>query len=588
MTTKLSDPLVENNLQDYIAAAVKAAGYEGFGMSGCDLTKPIWWAAYCRQSLDQQSKNNRLPEYLLALARMAKAQGVIVPVEYILYDHSTGEHLERPDMVYLRHELVHKKRILGIMFADLRCLSREPAPQQVFERECEILGIKLLFGDAPSGMDIGSQFARSAITFSNKMSRLATDRNARAGNVGRVLKGWVPSQKAPYGYVYKRDAEITDGRIRIKKAWWEIDSLDQEGKVVQGSPADAIVKVFQWIGNEGCTAFKAARKLNELGIPRPSGGTWTSNSLCHILLNHCYTGKHHYNANCRVPNPSKPLGDVTGAVRRTLVRPKASGEAVEYSIPPLVSEELWTRANNAVRERGRGRGKEGKVIESLLRSHIFCPRCGKPLVLKRIRHSDDFYYLCSRLYHDTKNGHCTYRRFIPCSWDNSVWDCVYALLKQEGWIEDRLQGANNHGLDVEKLVKLEQQKITLSQTKIGKVREGYEGGLYNLEDAKSKVNHHQGTMDKAQKEIERLLALNGKSAKVNVEELKKELERLSQENLDKATFTEKRDIINKLGIRVYPSEDLKSMKIRSTLNLRGNGHSQKECVILELGSLRSQ
>jgi len=37
--------------------------------------------------------------------------------------------------------------------------------------------------------------------------------------------------------------------------------------------------------------------------------------------------------------------------------------------------------------------------------------------------------------------------------------------------------------------------------------------------------------------------------------LKKELERLAQVNLDKATFTEKRDIINKLGIRVYPSED---------------------------------
>ena len=175
---------------------------------------------------------------------------------------------------------------------------------------------------------------------------------------------------------------------------------------------------------------------------------------------------------------------MTGEVRRTLERPKPTGEAVEYNIPPLVSEELWLKANSAIRERGRGRGKEGKVIESLLRSHIFCPRCAKPLVLKRIRHTDDFYYLCSRLYRASTDGHCTYRRFIPCSWDNSVWDCVYALLKQDSWIEDRLQGANKQGPDVERLVKLEQQKITLSQTKIGKVREGYEGGLYNLEDAK--------------------------------------------------------------------------------------------------------
>lgn len=584
MTTQLSDALVENNLQDYITAAAKAAGYEGFGMKDCDLSKPIWSAAYCRQSLDQQTKNNRLPEYLLTLAKMARDQGVIVPREYILFDHAGGEFLERPYMTYLRHELVHKKRILSILFADLRCLSREPAPQQVFERECEILGIKLLFGDAPNGMDIGSQFARSAITFSNKMSRLATDRNARAGNIGRVLKGWVPAQKAPYGYVYKRDAEISDGRIRIKKAWWEIDCIDGEGKVVPGSPADALAKAFQWIGNEGHSAFKAARKLNELGIHRPTGGTWSDNSLRHVLINHCYTGKHRYNANCRVPNPSRPLGDVTGVVKRTLVRPKPSGETVEYNIPALVSEELWLKANNAIRERGRGRGKEGKVIESLLRSHIFCPRCGKPLILKRIRHTHDFYYLCSRLYRDTENGHCTYRRFIRSSWDNSVWDCIYALLKQDGWVEERLQGANKQGPDIERLAKLEQQKITLSQTKMAKVREGYEGGLYTLEEARSKVNLYQGTVDKAQKEIERLLALNGKGARVDVEELKEELERLSQENLDKATFTEKRDIMSKLGIRVYPSEDLKSVKIKFSLSLRGNGQSQKECVILELGS----
>ncbi len=123
------------------------------------------------------------------MAKMAKEQGVAVPREYIFYDHETGEHLDRPEISFLRHELIHKQKVVGVIFADLRSLSREPAPQQVFERECEILGVRLLFGDAPSGMDIGSQFVRSALTFSNKLARLATNRNARTGNVGRVLKG---------------------------------------------------------------------------------------------------------------------------------------------------------------------------------------------------------------------------------------------------------------------------------------------------------------------------------------------------------------------------------------------------------------
>jgi hypothetical protein len=72
-------------------------------------------------------------------------------------------------------------------------------------------------------MNVGSQFARSAITFSNKMARLATHRNAMAGNICRVLKGLVPSHKAPYGYLYRREAEITNGRIFIQKAWWEVN-----------------------------------------------------------------------------------------------------------------------------------------------------------------------------------------------------------------------------------------------------------------------------------------------------------------------------------------------------------------------------
>ncbi len=593
MAMQTLEPIAKEVLDGYIVQAAKAAGYEkGFGIRGCDLSKPIWWAGYCRQSLDQQTQNNRLPEYLLTLAKMAKEQGVVVPWEYVFFDHETGEHLERPNMTYLRHELAHKRRILGIMFSDIRCLSREPAPQQVFERECELLGIKLMFGDAPSGMDIGSQFVRSALTFSNKLARLATNRNARAGNIGRVLKGWVPSHKAPYGYVYRRDAEIThDGRIQIKKAWWEINSAGPDGKPVPGRPADIITRIFNWVGNEGRTVYWVDRKLNEMGIKGPSGGNWVQNSLRYAMLNHCYTGRHKYNATTRVPNPKRPLGDITGAVRRTLIRPKPGGEAVEFSVPALVTEELWRRANQATRERGRGRGKEGKAIAALLRNRIFCPRCGKPLVLRRRSVGDKFYYFCSRLFHASPVEHCTYRRFVPGTWDDTVWDCAYAILKDDSWIQQRVSATEKQNHDIDRLIKLEQQKTHQFQNKMARVREGFEGGLYSLDEARSKVNGYQGIVDKAEQEIKRLVGMMGdQNSKANIEELRKELMRLAQENLDKATFTEKDDIISKLGIRVYPSEDLKTMKIRCSLNFRNDGNSRSSDggVIIQFASLRSQ
>ena len=61
---------------------------------------------------------------------------------------------------------------------------------------------------------------------------------------------------------------------------------------------------------------------------------------------------------------------------------------------------------------------------------------------------------------------------------------------------------------------------------------------------------------------------------VKVDELKKELEKLAQKNLEEATFGDKRDIISELGIKVYPSEDLKTMKVKCTLNLENDGNSQ--------------
>ena len=49
--------------------------------------------------------------------------------------------------------------------------------------------------------------------------------------------------------------------------------------------------------------------------------------------------------------------------------------------------------------------------------------------------------------------------------------------------------------------------------------------------------------------------------------MRKELKTLRDKNLDQVTSEEKLDIVSKLGIEVYPSEDLKTMRVRCQLNL---------------------
>ena len=173
----------------------------------------------------------------------------------MLYDAVTGEHLERPDMVWLRR-LIAERKITGVIFPALDRLSREPIHQQIFDMEASHHGVRVHYADAPNGSDLGSQFTRTILAYAAKLVKEANHKNARGGQIGRVMKGWVPAHRAPYGYRYMADREIgADARIHIRRAWWEIDTGGPDGNLLDGSPAWVVAQVFRWIGREGRTMF---------------------------------------------------------------------------------------------------------------------------------------------------------------------------------------------------------------------------------------------------------------------------------------------------------------------------------------------
>ncbi len=582
----------QKELSDLIEVAAEAAGYEeGFGVEGCDLTKASWWAAYVRQSLEEQAQNNRIAEYLLTCARMAKDQGMVVPREYILVDHESSEYLDRQHMTYLRKELIAKRRIAGVIFTHQGRLSADPLHQLYFERECAYYGVKFLFGDAPSGTDWASTAGRQLMAQANWL-RVKTNReSARAGNIGRVLKGMVPASRAAYGYRYCRDAEITtDGRIHIKKAWWEVNELDPDGTPVPGSPAWVVVQIFTWVGAEERTLYWVANRLNEMAVPAPEGGKWSPARVANVVHRHCYTGNHAYNANARVPNPDRPLGDITAEVKRTLLRPKPRDEWVTFEVPALVSGELWEKADALIAERGRGRGKQGKGIQALLRNRLFCPRCGKPMVVRLDGRQQRVYYHCSKYFRPWADNPCSYNKFVPGTWDDLVWDCVYALLKNDVWLEQQLASEQSQDENMAKLLKLHRYKISQAQSKIARVREGFEGGIYSLDEAKQRIAECEAAIAKAEQEAKRLQTEMNRSdaGAADIEAVKRQLKALRERNLEDASFEDKLDMIAKLGIRVYPLEDLKTMRVTCGLNLwfedDGEDESAVECRKVMFGS----
>lgn len=286
MTTQTVTHINGETFNEYIRQAALSAGYEhGFGAEGCDLSKPTSWAAYCRQSLDEQGNNNRLPDYLRTCAMEAKRLSVLVPQEYVLFDLMTGEHLQRPKMIYLRR-LIAERRIAGIIFPALDRLSREPLHQQIFELEATHYGIQLQYADAPSGNDMGSQFARTILAHAAKLVKIANRRNNRGGNIGRVVSKNVPAGKTPYGYRYQAEYEdLGQGKRKLINATWLIESMDTEGKYVLGSEAWIVNQVFHWVGEENRTLYWVAKKLNEMGIKPRYTQEWSPSLISFIVKN---------------------------------------------------------------------------------------------------------------------------------------------------------------------------------------------------------------------------------------------------------------------------------------------------------------
>ncbi len=568
-----AEVMSSERLDHYISEAAKIAGYEeGFGIPGCDLRQQHWWAAYNRQSTREQAENDRLGEYLLTNAKLAKQHGGIVPKEYVIYDSESSEDLNRPGMNWLRKELIAGRHIAGIVIPFQGRLSADPLHQLAFERECAYYGIRVVYGDAPGGNDWASQTTRLIQAQANALRVKCNRDNALAGNIARVLAGKAPAHRAGYGYIYRTEKiiEARTGRAKVLRAWWEVDELGPDGQPIYRSPAWVVKQIFVWLGDEARTAYWVARKLNEMEIEPPIRTTWAPKTVIKIAGRRCYTGKAEYNANGRVPNPERPLGDLTLGIKRTLVRPKPDGEKVTFEVPALITEEQWLRANNNLRERGRGRGKQGKRIQALFRNRMLCPRCGKPMsVLLRNKGSDQVYYYCRAHYCSWLRDPCTYSKFVPGTWDNEIWEEICAMLSSDAWLEQQLTTELSQSRDLEKLIKLEQLKISQAKLRISKVQEGWEKGFYTPEEVQIKLTENREAIARAESEIARLreqMSHRGLSI-FEAELLRQELKELRDRNLQESTFEERADLVAKLGIKILPSEDLKSRKISCRLNL---------------------
>ena len=145
-------------------------------------------------------------------------------------------------------------------------------------------------------------------------------------------------------------------------------------------------------------------------------------------------------------------------------------------------------------------------------------------------------------------------------------------------MEKQLSSRQSQFENVEKLVRLETFKVSQAKAKISKVQEGFGGGIYSLEAAGRRLFNLPSVVARGEEELLRLKTTAHRQGleSANLQTVVEELHALRNRNLDEATFEERLEVISKFGVKVYPSEDLKSMKVECKLNLTPTNTRQGE------------
>ena len=158
-------------------------------------------------------------------------------------------------------------------------------------------------------------------------------------------------------------------------------------------------------------------------------------------------------------------------------------------------------------------------------------------------------------------------------------------MKQPSLVEEYLSSGNDSKRvnELRKRIGAFKQKIEQSEAKIRRVHEGYESDppIYTAKEVDERIKAFRTLISRTEKEKRRLDNIMEQQVigQNTTEIVRQSLEDIRNKNLDNASFSDKRELIAKLGIMVYPSEDHKTVRITSKLPVLGDKLSRYKMSI---------
>jgi site-specific DNA recombinase len=366
---------------------------------------------YARVSSDDRNKEGRnLAGQLEMGQRYARNKGYSVVAEISEDDRgASGAEIDLPQLNRVR-EMAQAGQFDVLVVRELDRLSRNLAKQLIIEEELKRAGVRIEYvladyDDTPEGR-LSKHIRATVAEYEREKIRERMVRGKRL----KVKSGSVMMHgKVPYGY---RLVENGNGKQ-------ELEVLEAEAETVR--------LIFEWYtvgdGESNGLAINAiARKLSEMGIPRPSGRGkgWARSTVAEILSNETYAGVWHYGKKAKkngewVRNPHSYW--------------------LSLQVPAIVSSKMWKAAQKRKQYNRENSPRNNKRFQYLLSGRVTCGHCGRKMngsgSYHKGRKKPYVFYRCPVTYKSSNTGdrECDNKTYFPTQRvDDAVWEWIRSFL----------------------------------------------------------------------------------------------------------------------------------------------------------------
>jgi len=303
-------------------------------------------ALYVRVSTEEQAKQgNSLEEQEERGRAYCKAMGWQSPQVFI-DDGYSAKDLNRKNLQRLLESVKDFDVIITTKLDRLsRKLSDILSIVEFFEKHSvAYASVSESFDTSTAAGKLTLQVLGAVAEFERERNRERVQENLRSLARKNRLIG-----KAAYGY------EVVDGEYRINV---------EESLIVR--------KIFDWFLNESLGPLAISAKLNQLGIPSKGGKAWTEGRIRDLMKLEALTGTFIYNRKYRKG-------------KSQIKRPSEEWIVVEDHHQPIISKEMFERANQILYARKTGARKHFSSDSYLLSGLVVCVHCGGKMVGRTVR-----------------------------------------------------------------------------------------------------------------------------------------------------------------------------------------------------------